>query len=448
MGLFLLASASGEAAPKQPGQPLALDRYRVGEIGMDRWVLDQVLALDESIPAQDLHLPDASHIRQFRRRLEEVTAPERVQQFARLAAQVLSGQTGPATEAARQQIRSFPGGELVLTNHNSTNLAPIFQHEFRRRFGQLKSHRFITGLRERPAAGTPALSPAATARIGRISSTNESEILRLTLRDWELGGARFFLTHAGSPVIGRVVHTLFEGRGRPVYQNALNAMLDPVQRRFQTREVFDTAPDGSSLVPRASENPESELDSPVALLEFSGALPPAKLLADWRTVESAAAADEILFAPGFNPHALVIVAGTALPDPEQPANTRLLPAVQIESTPAGGRQIRIPPTIQNTVLLLTGLPGLAWEATKDGRPLSLLEGNNRAPALYLPAADDSRLINLRHRSPPNDLPASATPPDPVTPPAPAIPFPPVTAVVAIVVAVGVFVFRRRASSSG
>jgi hypothetical protein len=446
VGLFLLISTLSEAALKRSGQPLKLDRYRVGEIGIDRWVLDRVFALDESVPAQDSRLPNASGFRQFRLRLKEVTAPEPLQQFAYLAAQVFSGRTGPATESAVVQIRSYPGGELILTNRSSTNLAPIFQNEFRRRFGQLKSHKFIAGLPDGPTAGTPALSAAATARTGRIPATNESEILRLTLRDWELGGSRFFLTHAGSPAIGRLVHTFFGGKGRPVYQNALNAMLDPVQRRFQTRRVFDTAPDGSSLVPRASENPEQELDSAVALLEFSGALPPAKLFADWRTVGSAAAADEILFAPGFNPHALVIVTGTALPEPKQPANTGSLPAVHIESPLVGTHQIQIAPIAQNTVLLLTGLAGSAWSATVGGHPVSLLDGNNRAPAFYLPAADVSRSINLRPQSPLVNQPTSVSPEAPATSPAPTSPFTPFTVLVTIVVALAAVLFHRRAAS--
>jgi hypothetical protein len=61
--------------------------------------------------------------------------------------------------------------------------------------------------------------------------------------------------------------------------------------------------------------------SPVMLMEFLGALPRAKLLADWKSGVNETNANQILYSPGFDLHTRVLLRQANVPEPKQPSQT-------------------------------------------------------------------------------------------------------------------------------
>lgn len=171
----------------------------------------------------------------------------------------------------------------------------------------------------------------------------------------------------------------------PVYHNALNHYLDPVRRRF--RRVSETMSDAPSNAP------------PVALVEFTGALPRALLFADWESGVDEATAGEMLFSPGFDPRARVLVRQPNLPVPEQPSQASNLPTVKIVRAEATRVELKIPFTDYNTVLMLNDRFDANWTATVDFAPAPLLRANNHARAVYLPAAERDRTVIFEYQPP-------------------------------------------------
>jgi hypothetical protein len=138
-------------------------------------------------------------------------------------------------------------------------------------------------------------------------------------------------------------------------------------------------------------------DGQIALVEFTGAIPRAKLFSDWKQGVNAESADEILYSPGFNPHSRILVRQDGLPKPERPAATINLPAVKIESIKTGRVVLKIPALEHNTVLLLNDRFDPDWTATVDGRDTEILCANNNARAVYLRPSSHVRTVDFTNR---------------------------------------------------
>ncbi|HEX3626179.1 MAG TPA: hypothetical protein VH280_12210 [Verrucomicrobiae bacterium] len=176
-------------------------------------------------------------------------------------------------------------------------------------------------------------------------------------RKWELSNTRYLLGPAG-------------------YLDSINQQLDPVQHRFRILKRFTIVPKPGIENPTELEQltvvPDTNGD--YALFEFGGALPRAKLYANWQVSTNANATLETLASQDFDPQKTVLVS-TPLPDP--PANPALDAnpgTVEFKSyTPNDivlTAQAKAP-----SVLLFNDKFDPNWRVQVDGKPADLLHCN-------------------------------------------------------------------------
>jgi hypothetical protein len=212
----------------------------------------------------------------------------------------------------------------------------------------------------------------------------------LLAREWQLTNTRYLLGAAG-------------------FLDVLNAELDPEQRRFQIVQRFDLqAKPGVEHVSRLEDlTAVNSNDGELALFEFTGALPRAKIYGQWETNSVASlqafttngldATDLDMFqiagtndyltlkrlaAPAFDPRQTVLV-DSALPAPASTNTEAGSVAYQSYETK------RIVLTAQTTapaVLLLNDQYDPLWRVTVDGQPAQLLRCNYMMRGVYLPVA--------------------------------------------------------------
>jgi hypothetical protein len=128
-----------------------------------------------------------------------------------------------------------------------------------------------------------------------FNPTDQSRLPFLTARLWELTNTRYLLGLSGD-----FINVL------------LNPQFDTGKNRFRLHTAFEIATKpGSSPTPGASDltavaQPEGRL----ALIEFTGALPRAKLYSHWEVMTNSEAALQRLTDPAFDPHQTVLVSET------------------------------------------------------------------------------------------------------------------------------------------
>jgi hypothetical protein len=192
------------------------------------------------------------------------------------------------------------------------------------------------------------------AAFRRAVSTN---IVRL----WELTNTRYVLGLGG-------------------YVDALNMQLDPGQRWFKLHTSFDLvqAPTGNSILARTNAN------GPFALIEFSGALPRAKLYARWQVDTNDQTTLDQLANPSFDPAQFVLVAGGPGPPPASSATNQNAGPVEITSYSPKRVLLRAQPEAPS-VLLLNDKHDPDWRVRVDGQPAPLLRCNYLMRGVYLSA---------------------------------------------------------------
>ena len=332
-----------------------------------------------------------------------------VDQFRQFILMLLSSPNAQAREQALQQIQKFPGGKEFLSAGQDETLFNFFQESSGRRHSQLLAHDSIGAISRTyhedwthhlfprhsiARARTTDFQPPTIGEPGQ--KKKRADAIRLLIRQWELASTRYFICHAGNAELTLIVRedSKSDGQPLPTYRNALNQTLDPVLRRFKQME----APTSTS-----ADNPTN---APAVLMEFTGALPRAKLFADWRQGVDKKTADTILFSPGFDPHSQVILRADDLPQPEQPSQTSSLPAIQFEEASGTRVELKIPPIDYAAVLLLNDQFDIHWSITIDGQPATLLRANNHARAVHLTGSDKTRVIVFDYHPP--VLPAAPT----------------------------------------
>ena len=211
------------------------------------------------------------------------------------------------------------------------------------------------------------------------------EAYRLLVRQWELTSTRYFLSHAGNHGISQQVRNQQHRFGMPVYHNALNELLDPHLRRFQSIASFNIEP-ANTDTNNAAMKFTTATNGPVALMEFTGALPRAKLFADWRTDVAPEKLLAHLYSPGFDPHAKVLIANQNIPSPEFPSQSLRLPVPKFVAARADRVELTVPPVEFGTVLMLNDTGEAGWSVTIDGQPAELLTANGYARAEGVGAA--------------------------------------------------------------
>ncbi len=185
------------------------------------------------------------------------------------------------------------------------------------------------------------------------------------VRLWELTNTRFLLGLGGDVV------TLF------------NRILDPGRERLRVHTLFtvDQARPGAPL--RVQTNSVG----PFALIEFTGALPRAKLYARWITETNDQTALQRLVNPLFDPAQTVVVSSALPAAPPAGANTAAGTVAFRDYAPK--RLTLHAEATQPAVLLLNDKYDPDWRVTVDGQPAPLLRCNFLMRGVYLePGAHD------------------------------------------------------------
>jgi hypothetical protein len=199
-----------------------------------------------------------------------------------------------------------------------------------------------------------ALSPRGTA-----------ESVPLLARHWQLTNTRYLLGAAG-------------------YLDVLNQQLDPVQKRFRIEKRFSIA-----LKPGVTEFHQKleELtaypkdDGDYALFEFTGALPRAKLYANWQINTNAQAVLKTLADLNFDPAKTVLISTPLKNLPPVAANENS-GTVEFKSY-APKHLVLAASATTPAVLLLNDRFDPGWQVTVDGQPAELLRCNFLMRGVYL-----------------------------------------------------------------
>jgi hypothetical protein len=173
------------------------------------------------------------------------------------------------------------------------------------------------------------------------------------LRWWQLSNTRYIL-----------------GPGPEVVKR-----LDPSGTKLRVAMAFDLAPKrpNPSYWPedwKSVENPNGML----SVIEFTDALPRAKLFSQWQVTTNDAVTLQTLASPAFDPQKAVLVSDSIAPP--DAANAGKDPGtVEVNSNYASKRvemeaDVKVP-----SVLLLTDRYNAQWQAEVDGKPATILRAN-------------------------------------------------------------------------
>jgi hypothetical protein len=200
--------------------------------------------------------------------------------------------------------------------------------------------------------------------------------------------------------------------GPATYLDSLNQQLDPGQKRFRIVERFDIATkpgvEQASQLEQLTAVPGG--NSPYALIEFTGALPRARLYSNWQlpaSDKSAVAGLTVanlgtngwnflqqvgtndfltlneLVSSSFDPWQTVLLAETpAMPDP--PASVTNENSGTVEFTSYAPTDIKFHTQAATpSVLLLNDQYDPHWRVTVDDKPMPLLRANFIMRGVYL-----------------------------------------------------------------
>jgi hypothetical protein len=182
------------------------------------------------------------------------------------------------------------------------------------------------------------------------------ETLRLQTRQWELSNTRYILALAG-------------------FVDLFNQQFDPEQKRFRVAETFNIGPkSGVTQITKLEElTAEFSPNAPYALIEFTGALPRAKLYHNWQVVTNEQTALQTLASAAFDPAQTVLVAENSVGAPSVATNLSKGTAEIKRYSP---KRITIAATAPApAILLLNERFTPNWKVIVDGQPAPLLKCN-------------------------------------------------------------------------
>jgi hypothetical protein len=204
--------------------------------------------------------------------------------------------------------------------------------------------------------------------------------------EWQLTNTRYLLGAAG-------------------WLDSLNQQLDPAQRRFRIALRFDLVPKPGVAQPSGLEDltAVTNSDGGLAVFDFTGALPRAKVYSNWQTNNPADLKNfttngldplnmdvfqgvgtndfltlKQLTSPDFDPRQTVLVSGALPAAPAGPAG-----AVEYQSYEPKHIVLSAKTTVPS-VLLLNDRYDKDWRVTVDGKPAPLLRCNYIMRGVYLP----------------------------------------------------------------
>jgi hypothetical protein len=200
-----------------------------------------------------------------------------------------------------------------------------------------------------------------------LQSRGTPDTAHLLARRWQLTNTRYLLGATG-------------------YVEALNQQLDSAQRRFRVVMQFGLVPKPGVANPTRLEEltAEPRTNGVFALIEFTGALPRAKLYTQWRISTNDTSTLATLAAPDFDPAETVLVADS-LP-PSAPPHTLDTASPRVEFLSYAPRRIRLrAETDSPAVLLLNDHFNPNWRVYVAGKEEPLLRCNYIVRGVYVPA---------------------------------------------------------------
>jgi hypothetical protein len=190
------------------------------------------------------------------------------------------------------------------------------------------------------------------------------EVSRVVARRWELTNTRYLI-------------------GSTDFLDLLNQQMDPGRARFRILDRFQLVPRPGIVDPTEAEQLMSApaTNGPLALFEFSGALPRAGLYSSWLVMTNREMALKKLTDPNFDPHTTVLVEGN-VPVPAQAGTNQTAGMVEIASY-APKEVVLKAQTVTPSILLLNDRFEQHWNATVDGMAAPVLRCNYLMRGLYL-----------------------------------------------------------------
>ncbi|HRY47900.1 MAG TPA: hypothetical protein P5186_07630 [Candidatus Paceibacterota bacterium] len=192
-----------------------------------------------------------------------------------------------------------------------------------------------------------------------FSSTNFSRSNPNPVRLWELCNSRYFLTVSGVSA-------------------GLNQQLDPTKQRFKDVMAFNLKQRSEDIYAV-----ETNATGPFALVEFTGALPRAKLFSRWINSTNDMETLVRLTDPAFDPAQMVFVASD-LPKPSTNAPTGSPEGGKVTITRYESKRVLCSAQVESpSLLLLNDKYHPNWKVRVDGKPDNLLRCNYIVRGVYL-----------------------------------------------------------------
>jgi hypothetical protein len=176
------------------------------------------------------------------------------------------------------------------------------------------------------------------------------------------------------------------------FVDTLNQQLDPVQRRFKlhTRFNFFQNPGTGTIGARVEEN------GVFALIEFTGALPRAKLYSQWEVNTDAQSTLAKLADPTFDPAKTVLVLDPVAPPPAATSNA--VPGT-VEFTHYEPKHIELKVGASTpSVLLLNDKFDAGWKVSIDGRPGAMVRCNFLMRGVQVPPGNHTVAFRFQPHS--------------------------------------------------
>ncbi|MFA6546842.1 MAG: YfhO family protein, partial [Limisphaerales bacterium] len=181
------------------------------------------------------------------------------------------------------------------------------------------------------------------------------------------------------------------------FLKSLAAQLDPGQNRFRVHTAFDIVPKpGVGNSPTRLDQVTVATNGPgqFALIEFTGALPRAKLFTSWLTTTNDTEVLSLLTNATFKPHETVIVSAP-LPAAMNAQGTN---AGTVKFLAYAPRRVRLEANATApAVLLLNDKHSPNWNVAVDGKPATLLRCNYLMRGVQVPAGRHE--IEFRYEPP-------------------------------------------------
>lgn len=206
-----------------------------------------------------------------------------------------------------------------------------------------------------------------------------AKYISLIGRYWELSNTRYLLGMTG-------------------FIEALNTQVDKGRNRFRVVETFNIAPKPSFRPGLYRPKPEeltavSVTNGPLALFEFTGALPRAKLFANWQVVTNGDETMKTLTNPTFDPSSMVLV------------SDNIPPAAAVSTNASGGRVeissysprrlVLKADATAPSILLLNDRYDQDWQVTVDGQVAKLLRANFIMRGVQVPGGQHMVVFEFR-----------------------------------------------------